>query len=329
MKPLMVSGFFPCVRAGKITEALREEHDVLSRVWPPQFQHVYDRKYVLKNATVKDYCDWFSAHDGEYDIIHVHNEPNWPVIAAKESQSAPVLMNVHDVTSARPAISYDPYESLAFDAADAFVFISEEQRQFTIDLGFAVEGKPYCVLANYASESTIVDKRVLPYVGGVVYVGGLDKRGMEGSWRDLSPVADAMEAASIPFHIYPGNPGIDYGITHRSLMEYGVITHRMSQHDWGFSGTPVPNHAWAHAYPNKVFEYLAAGIPFIALNSPLVKPLCDQGLGYYLPDIAHVKDIPKLDRKGYTKRVRANRHRFTMGYNIKPLQDLYATLRGQ
>ena len=113
----MVSGMFPCVRAGKITEALGGGHDALCRMRPPQFDFCYDRIHAIRNGTQADFRAFLSEHDGEYDLIHVHNEPNWPVEIAKESQSAPVLMNVHDVSSARPNWygNYDPFESTAFD----------------------------------------------------------------------------------------------------------------------------------------------------------------------------------------------------------------------
>lgn len=327
MKPLMVSGMFPCVRAGKTTEALGMPHDALCRMYPPQFDFVYDDLHALRNASQADFARYFRTH--KHDLIHVHNEPNWPVVVAKENQDAPVLMNVHDVTSARPDDQIDPYEEAAFQAADAFVFVSDWQRDFCIAQGFDVKDKPYCVLPNYASDSTVVDKPMLPHIGGVVYAGGLDSRGLEGSWRDLSPVADEMAQRKVDFHVYPGNPGIDYGIVHDTVMEYHLLMHRLSQHDWGFSGTLLPNHAWHHSYPNKVFEYFAAGIPVIAINNPLIKPLCNEGFGIYLDDVGDLKHLPKLDHKRYVKYVRANRYRYTMSYNIQPLKDLYAQLRGK
>lgn len=329
MKPLMVSGRFPCVRAGKITEALRIPHDALCRMYPPQLDHAYDRIHALRSATMSDFRDFFRSHD--YDLIHVHNEPNWPVVIAKEAQSAPVLMNVHDVTSARPGWqnNFDPYEDAAYEAADAFVFVSEWQRDFCIQRGLDVEGKPYVVLPNYASESTIVEKPILPHLGGVVYAGGLDARGRDGSWRDLSPVADAVEGIGQEFHVYPGNPGIDYGTVHKQVMDYSVLTHRIAQHDWGFSGTVHPNNAWEHSYPNKVFEYFMAGIPVVALNNPLVREFCDKGLGIYLDDISDIRHLKRIDRKKYVKNVLRERYRYTMSYNIEPLRDLYKQLRGQ
>ena len=327
MKPLMVSGQFPCIRVGKITEALRIGHDALCRMRPPQMEYIYDNLYALRCATQKEMGEWFQKNNGRYDLIHIHNEPNWPVVIAKEYQDAPVLMNVHDVTSARP-LQADSFEEAAFQAADAFVFISDWQRDFCIKIGLDVKDKPYCILSNYASDSTIVEKPLLPKIGGVVYIGGLDKRGLKNSWRDLSPVADEMEKRGIPFHVFPGNPGIDYGIVHQTIMEYSVITHRMAQYDWGFSGTMMPNEAWHHSYPNKVFEYFAAGIPVLALNNPLIKQFCDEGLGIYLPDEHAIRGLERIDPKPYAKRVREQRHRFTMSYNIKPLQDLYKELRG-
>jgi len=183
----------------------------------------------------------------------------------------------------------------------------------------AIENKPYICLPTYGSHSTIVEKPVLPHLGGLCYVGGADPRGYEASWRDQSPVADLVP----DFHIYPGNPGIDYGILHDTVLDYRLITQHIARHDWGYVGVPVANHAWAHSYPNKVYEYLLAGIPIIALNTPLLKPLCDAGYGIYLDDVKQLPVAMKENPKPYAKRVRQDRYRFTMRYNIQPLLDLY------
>lgn len=322
----MVSGRFPCVRAGKLTEALGIPHDALARGVPPQFEDVYERLYALRCGSQHDFAKFFREHD--YRLIHVHNEPNWPVIIAKENQSAPVIMDVHDVTSARPGSFIDPYEEAAYDAADAFVFVTEQQRDFCISKGFKVEGKPYACIGNFASDSTIVERKNLPQLGGVVYAGGADPRGTVDSWRDLSPVADALAKSDIPFNIFAGNPGVDYGLVHGMVMEYRVLINRLSQFGWGFTGVPVPNSAWEHSLPNKVYEYLAAGIPFIALNNPLLKPLCDEGLGIYVDSVDMVPLAAMVDPKPYKKRVLAQRHRFTMSYNIAPVKALYEQLGG-
>lgn len=325
MKGIMVTGEFPCVRAGKITEAMDIPHSVVCRKYPPQLEEVYTSITALQSATADELVDAVMREDG--DIIHVHNEPNWPVVKLKEAgESRPIIFDVHDVTSARPDSPTDPYERFSYEAADAFVFVGEQQRDFCISQGFAVEGKPYVCLANYASHSTEVEKPVMGHVGGIVYAGGLDPRGATGAWRDLSAIADALPGA---FHVYPGNPGIDYGIVQPTILEYRLLTHYLARHDWGFSGTPQPIEAWTHSFPNKFAEYMMAGIPLVALNNPVLKPFCDEGLGIYLDDIGQLPNVARTDPKPYAKRVREQRYRFTMRYNIEPLNDLYQTLGGK
>lgn len=322
-KAVMVSGSYPCVRAGKITEALLEkgwEHTVIGRMLPPQFQSCYKRIITRRCGTREEVAEATMAQEGE--LIHVHNEPNWPVYYLRDDPR-PIIFNVHDVTSARPFHPEDPnylLEHESYERADAFVFVSEEQRAFAITKGLDIEGKPYACIGNYASANTIIEKPVLPHVGGVVYAGGIEGREAKSAWRDFSKIADLLDKQ---FHYYPGGGGVDYGtgVRHDTILEYGLLTHRLSQHDWGFTGTVIPNPAWGHSLPNKVFEYMAAGIPFAALNNPLLKDLCDSGLGIYLDDYRQLATLP--NPKPYAKRVKQERHRFTMRYHIDPVVELY------
>jgi len=323
MKVLMLSGNYLCVRAGKIAEAIPGIHHGLCRCAPPQMEDAYSSLTVLRCATPKEIGRAIASSGA--DIIHVHNTPDVPVSWAKEYTDAPVILNVHDVACAGVNAAFDPDEEAAYQDADAFVFVSEEQRRFAIDAGLSVEGKPYVALPNYASHTCIVDKSRLPHLGGVVYAGGVEPRG--GKYRDLTPIADALGES---FHLYPGNPVQGYECSqHPTVMEYRALTHRIAQHDWGLSGVMDPKPGWLHSYPNKVFEYFAAGIPLIALNSPLLLPFCEQGLGVYCTSIKEVKAAAKLDPKPFAKRVRAARERFTMSYNIGPLKEMYDRLRYQ
>ncbi len=322
-KALILHHQYPCVRVGKTLHALRDygwEHDVVAPAMPPQLIDLYKHLDINPLIDYAGYVEKVKRSDAE--IIVVHNEPNWPVLAAKEGANGrPVVFVVHDITCARPNV-VDPWEAKAYEAADGFVFISEEQRAFAIQAGLPVEGKPYCCVGNYALSDTYIDKTPLPHLGGVVYEGGLDPRGSEFAWRDLSPVADAISE----FHVYPGNPGIDYGIVHETCYQYRTLIHRLAQYDWGFTGTTQPLPAWSHSIPNKVFDYLAAGIPFIALNNPLVGPLCEAGLGIYCNDLKDVARAAKTDPKPYRKRVLAQRGQWSMQNRIAPMAELYDTL---
>lgn len=314
----MVSGEFLCARAGKLTEAMEGiTHRAVARRLPPQFEDCYKTVTALRGSTQDELAAAVLKTPG--DLIHVHNEPNWPVSAIKAVDSRPVIMNVHDVTSARPYQHFDPYEMQAYLDADAFIFVSEEQRDFVIANVCDISSKPYCCIGNFGSHSTIIERCVLPHIGGLVYEGGADPRGAAEPWRDQSPIADAVK----DFHIYPGNPGLDYSILHDTVLDYRLLTHRLAQHDWGYVGVPVPNEAWAHSLPNKTNEYFMAGIPIIALNAPLLKPLCDSGLGIYCHTVADVARAAKENPKPYAKVVKSRRHQFTMRYNIEPVLELY------
>ena len=181
----------------------------------------------------------------------------------------------------------------------------------------------YVIIPNHASSSVFLDKRVLPYVGGVVLHGGMMPRGDEQTSLDHSLAADALDGK---LHLYPGGEPPDYGIVHRMEVDYNLLIHRLSQHDWGYCGTANPDHVWGQALPTKVGEYFAAGIPVIALNCPPVKPLCDAGMGIYLTD---VRDLPKAaatPTKTFKKAVMHNRARFTTERAIEPLVELYRSI---
>jgi len=324
-KAIAVSGSYPCVRAGKITEAMEGwEHSCVSRGVPPQFAYAYSSVRALRGATRRELVNEVLRTKGE--LIHVHNEPNWPVTAIRERDPRPIIMDVHDIASARPFHAEDANrleEAEAYEAADAFVFVSKEQRDYAIECGFAVKGKPFCILANWASASTIVRRPLMPHIGGMVYAGGLDPRGMSGAWRDLSPVADAVGSA---WHVYPGGPGIEYGTVHRMVLDYELLTQHLARHDIGFTGTTFPIPAWSHSVPNKLFEVLVAGIPFVALNNPLCEPYAERGFGIMAESLRDVKRTLTLDLKPYRKRIKANNYTLTMRYNISPLMELYNEL---
>lgn len=322
MRGLMVCGEYPDIRAGRITSALRDRglpHGVVTLRYPPQFDDVYD--FIDWNHTDGSKRIIERALSHECDVYHVHGELHqfWPVVELKKHTDKPVILNVHDLASSRPASALDRYEQEAIEAADALVWVTEEQRLFSKAIGFDVD-KPYAIVPNYVSSRYFIDKPLLPHIGGVVLHGGMAPRGDTGASIDYSPVADALGGE---LHLFPGGPDPDYGIKHRTELDYGILMHRLAQFDWGFCGTAVADAAWGMALPTKVGEYFAAGIPVIALNCPPVKKFCDMGMGIYLTDI---RDLPKAaatDPRKFAKCVKANRARFTTERAIEPLVELY------
>ena len=322
---LAVSGDGPCARAGKITLALAARgwvHDALCDKRPSWFPEAYR---VIDYDAART-MDSFGEAIGEHEavVLHVHNEPNWPVGQAKRAAAGrPVIMDVHDVSCARSELM-DVFEEEAFASADAFVFVSEEQRAFAAGAGLEVEGRPYVVLPNLVSERLFVREAVLPKVGGVVYEGGADPRSGGRTWRDLSEIADTLDGE---LHMFALGGDVDYGIAHACERDYGVLVQRLARHDWGLVGTPSAGFAaHEHSLPNKVYDYFAAGLPLLAVNAPLVRPLCDAGLGVYCEDAGEVADAAATDSAPFRERVLAERAAHTMESAIGPLAELYDAL---
>ena len=315
----MVCGDYPDVRCGRITHAMRTigwEHDVVTRAYPPQFEDIYTNidwhpfRSMLTEAAART--------DGE--LLHVHGELHhfFPVLDVKKD-GRPVILNVHDLCCARKHSILDVTEEESLAAADAHVWVTEEQRDFAKRMNLPVD-KPYCIIPNLASSRHMVEKPVLPHIGGICYEGSIDPRGQKGNDRDFSDVADAL---GDDFHIYPGGTAPDYGVTHETELDFHCLLHRLSQHDWGLAGYPEPLDSVVHGDPTKAYEYLMAGIPVIAMNSPTLIPLIEEGMGVWADSIEELPKVLSLDIRAYKERVVANRRRFTLERVIEPLAALY------
>ena len=312
---LMLSGSYPCVRVGKIALAMEWEHDALSLAPAPQLRQAYRKGMADLFLSQPEYLTYIKGNK-EAQILHVHTEPNWPAyVAGKDGR--PVIFNVHDVTSARTGQLMDPWEEVAFESADALVFITEEQREFAELSGLPID-KPTVVLGNYPTRSLFLEPSKEKY-GRLVYAGGVDKRG--GPWRDISAVADAVD-----LHIYPGNPGLDYGIAHPTQPVYEGLLAELTHYEWGYAGSPQKGPGYLHAHPNKPGDYLSAGLPLVIQNLPLLKAWCDAGLGIYCQTVEEVKEAVETDPTPYREAVLAKRDSYSMEAHIGPLEDLYEEL---
>jgi hypothetical protein len=322
----MVAGEFADVRCGRLSEAMQAhgwQHDLITAKAPPQFGHVYRNIDYNPHRTYKGFVDAIAAHPASIIQVHCELYGMWVVGAALEgAHGRPVVANVHDLPSARPGGAFDIYEKSAIESADALVFVTEEMRDFAKRGGISVD-KPSVVVSNYPSASIFIDGTPLPHIGGVVYEGGAEKRGQVAGWRDMSPIADALDGN---LHIYPGNPGCDYGILHETELHYPLLIQRLAQHDWGFVGVWPANEAWTQTVPTKAFEYIAAGIPILAMNCPLLKPLCMAGMGRYVNSLEELVKWAKRDPAPYREAVLRLRDNYSLDKFIAPLVSLYEGL---
>jgi hypothetical protein len=86
------------------------------------------------------------------------------------------------------------------------------------------------------------------------------------------------------------------------------------------------NEAWTQTVPTKAFEYIAAGIPILAMNCPLLKPLCMAGMGRYVNSLEELVKWAKRDPAPYREAVLRLRDNYSLDKFIAPLVSLYQGL---
>jgi len=265
------------------------------------------------------------------DIIHVHNEPSWPVIVAKEVlPDIPVVLDVHDAMIFRSTdVKHKSAEErLTFDMADGMVFVSEKCRE-------VINPKsPSCLLLSYVNEM-FYQFNAWQWIGGLAYEGRIDTPEQKGFmfYCNYVDLCKELRKEDIPFHIYA--PGVrERNLTDcyeqicklHPALPYDKLIQILGCHDWGLCGNIKKYREWDLAMPNKLFEYMAGGIPTIALNCGEVADfVLKHGVGIAVKSVKEIVDRWD-ERQECQKNVFLKRFEFTMEKHIGILEDFYKKL---
>ena len=263
------------------------------------------------------------------DVIHCHNEPSWIVSIAKECcPDIPVIFDTHDLFTARDG-KPNQDERQAFQDCDAVVTPSKGYKQHIID--FYGLQKPIEVIYSYCNENFYFDRyrdKNPQQFPGIVYEGGITNK--PDSYRYYVDVVRNSISRGIPFNIYPVDTGIskiyqDAGANVMAEMSYFDLIPAMSRFEWGFVGPGFKHRAFDWAMPNKLFEYLAAGIPPVVYESQeALEFVKEHGIGIEFKDDA-IKD--KDVREMYAGIVKEKR--FIMESQSSKLIALYESLANE
>jgi len=268
----------PCIRNYKMATALRSlGHRVSLAYTKARLSQMYNGL----SDDVYNECIQLKSHrhlwdiSKNYDILHCHNEPDVLTVEALAGD-APVVHDTHDLISLRAGgnqnLAY--FEGVANRGAAGRVYSTPYQLEEAKNL-YGIEG-PSLVFYNYASEADL-PKRFLPKLSGqdgqfhIVYEGGIQGNGH----RDFSSLFIELGNQGIHIHIYPtfydqeiakyfsGYQNIHYC---RPLSPKEVMQ-EMTQYDFGiipFNLEKGNRRFLDSTIANKLFEYLAAGLPVIA-----------------------------------------------------------------
>ncbi len=290
-------------------------------------------------------------NDFQPDLIHSHNLPDVLTALALElvGDDIPVVHDIHDLQSLRHTPYRDGFpepvdplglERAAIEGAAALITVSPELVD-VLRAQYELPGRTL-VLGNLAlRRDRVVD---LPERSGegsrtIVYEGSLSTDGGHYDLRDLfRTVADA----GVALVIHPSRPApayADLAAERRNIrchepLDPATLMRTLPRYDLGWAGFNATLNA-AHldtVLPNKLFEYLGAGLPVVTLRDHLAlrRFVEDEGVGVVLDDVADVADaVRDLDMASLRRTVAAKRDRFTFEGQVDDVIDLYRDLVGR
>lgn len=284
-------------------------------------------------------------------IFHCHNEPNWYVKACKAvCPEVPVVLDMHDsfllrvreedvdLEEGRIRITVDERDNSIL--ADGHVFVSEPMAN-EVRSTFGLT-QPHTVLYSYVPQFFF---RIDPFkwLGGVCYEGRLDvpkdreKHGKESfffTYTDFTDLAKELHESDIPFYLYAprkkdnGEPIVEhYGDTAiwgGQHLFYDMLR-KVASHDWGLVGNANGHPAWEKAMPNKLFEYIAAGVPPVVFGNAYYagKFVEKTGIGIHVQSVDELKSRWKEKRQCRNNLLK-KRFNWTMEKHIHKLETLYS-----
>jgi len=227
------------------------------------------------------------------DIFHCHNEPSWFVSAVKEVfPNKPVVLDVHDTFLTRstseeadeamskglPHVRVTTEERNNFQLADALVFVSDAVRDATVE-EFDLKQKKI-VLPSYVP-ATLFQYHTKEWMGGLVYEGRVtlpeENQGLNlntgAYYCDYQQVAGAAKEIGIDFHVYAGREDEAFKKAYSEISfihpgyDFRNLLRQISRHDWGLVGNLINSPQWNMTLPNKLFDYMASGIPSVCINA--------------------------------------------------------------
>lgn len=337
--------YHTCARAAKEARALERagnqvivlQHVAVSEeiLYATELASFYRTEAELQ-ARISYFGDWA-------EVIHVHNEPNWIVSAAAVARNlacplVPVIFDIHDLESMRESGVIDKDETPAIHAADGFIFPSKGY-QAGIRRIYNISSIPDRIIYSYCSSDDIVNDP-LPRVNGLVYEGATvaplinfnAKTAGYKHYRDYVDLAGKLKFQGLPFHLYGvrkefQQPYINEGAIVHDMMRFPDMLRQLSRYDWGLCGHAGDHPQWQKAMPNKLFEYIAAGIPVISINAHEVSDLVTrEGLGVVCGSVEEIARTMR-DRKArreLAENVEDRRGRFVMEKQVSRIEELYA-----
>lgn len=341
-----------CIRVWKEGQMLMDEgHEVsiiTQRIQSIELDRWHSWSFYQSTEQLRHAIEVYDRAD--YDIFHVHNEPDWIVNVTRNSTKKTVIFDIHDLESARVFTVVPKQEIEIIRGVDGIINVSEPMEK---EVSYWHQPKcPMIVIYTYNPEKWFLPKEEIlnckRIPNSILYEGGLTEPFCEAektkevggrndvvyfSFRDLGHIFKAFIDAGMNVHIYPCEllPELKGYKTIGCYIHTPVPSEQMpqefKQYEWNFAGANSPIPLLDKAFANKLVEPMAGGcVPVVYCAREMEKWVLQNkfGINIDIPSPVEIKE--KMFNKvpiEYRKNFLDQRHNFSMESQYDKLMEFY------